>query len=108
MHHGQDCDALRFGPVHQKERIAFYENPASLGTVGLTGHGEGECASRSFLDCHSKPLGSFGLNIGVVLDFLEELGLCLLKKAGSVHEPVISRALAKTSSAGTNLASSRS
>ena len=40
----------------------------------------------------SSPLG---LNIGVVLDFLEELGLCLYKKAGSIHEPVISRALAK-------------
>jgi hypothetical protein len=52
--------------------------------------------------------GPFGLNIGVILDFLEELGLCLLKKAGSIHKPVISRALAKTSSAGMNLASPRS
>lgn len=108
MHHGQDCDALCFGSVHEKEWIALYENPTRLGTVALASKGKGERASRGLLYCHSKSLGSFGLNAGVVLDLPEELGLCLLKKAGLLHAPVISRALAKTSSAGTNLASPRS
>lgn len=108
MYHGQNCDAFGFGSVHQKKRIAPYENPASIGMLGLAGHGKRECTNRRFLDRHSKPFGAFGLNIGVVLNFLEELGLCLLEKAGSTHKPVISRALANTSSAGTSLTSPRS
>jgi len=108
MHHGQDCDALRFGSIYQKERITLYENPASLGAIRLPGHGKRERARRGFFDCDTKPFCPFGLNIRVVMYFFEELSLCFLDKASAIHKSVISRAFAKTSSAGTSLASPRS
>jgi len=69
MHDRQNCDAIRFGSIHQIEGETSYENSSRPKTLGLAGHGERECAAGSFFNRNSKLFGSIGLHTRVVLDF---------------------------------------
>jgi hypothetical protein len=105
----EDDYTFCFRPVNQEERVAFHEYSTSPCDVAETSHRKHKRARRRFLDCRPKPLGSAGLHAGVVLNFLEEFCFGFLEKPRLTHEPaMIVRAFAKTSSAGTSLASPRS